>query len=72
MSICVPERDLLREQYSATPLWELVALDRTEVTKQVFGVRLSPAMSLSKLRKLVMDRKAWPATVHGVQRVGQD
>ena len=29
-------------------------------------------MSLSKLRQLVMDRKAWRAVAMGSQRVGQD
>ena len=29
-------------------------------------------MSLSELRKLVMDREAWHAAIHGLQRVGHD
>ena len=29
-------------------------------------------MSLSELRELVMDREAWPAVIHGLQRVGRD
>ena len=32
------------------------------------GITDSVEMSLSKLRKLVMDREAWHATVHGVAK----
>ena len=32
----------------------------------------SMVVSLSELREMVMDREAWHATIHGVQRAGHD
>ena len=36
------------------------------------GITDSTDVSLSELRESVVDRAAWHAAIHGVQRVGQD
>ena len=36
------------------------------------GITDSMDMSMSELRKSVMDREAWRAAIHGVTKVGHD
>ena len=36
------------------------------------GITDSMVVSLSELQEFLMDREAWPAAIHGLQRVGHD
>ena len=66
----------LKLQYFGHPMWRSDSLEKTLMLGKIEGerrrewqrMRWLDGMSLGKLQKLVMDREAWHAAIHGVAK----
>ena len=75
---------MLKLQYFGHLIWRASSLEKTLMLRKIEGMRrrgrqrmrwldgISVDMSFRKLQEILKDRKAWHATVLGLQRIGVD
>ena len=58
----------LKLQYFGHLMWRIDSFEKIMILGKFEGITDSIKMSLSNLQELVMDREAWSAVLHGLEK----